>query len=241
MNLSRSSGIICSALVFVLLTISSSFGQLGQLYSNSPALIKLNPPNLPTCVARSPKDGSFVAIASDDEGNWSFCSSKEDLSSSKSNMNHLWEQKAVFYGASLSRIAFKEDGLIITGRRDYKFPFLLISKDCGTNWIEEKPVRTPNSSLGSDDFDYSYEDVIDFGKSHFNTPVHFVSIGSDESEDQSSSFAIFHADRYVTGDTFIAIGSDSFHQPVDPFYPVGSDNTPAWYFSKSRPKYWIIK
>ncbi len=224
----------------MLLTTSSSFAQLEQLYSNSPSVVN-NSLNSPTCVARSPKDGSFVAIASDDDGNCSFCSSKQDFSNRKSNMYHPWEQKAVFYGASLSRIAFKPEGLVISGYRDYKFPFLLISKDCGANWIEEKPVLTPNSSIGSDDFDYSQEDVFDFSKSHFNAPVPFVSIGSDESEDQSSSFAIFHAGRCVTGDTFIAIGSDSFHKPVDAFYPVGSDNTPAWYFSNSRPKYWIFK
>jgi hypothetical protein len=95
MNLSRSSVVICSALAFVLLTTSSSFAQLEQLYSNSPSVIN-NSPNLPTSVARSPKDGSYVAIASDDDGNWSFCSSKQDLCSRKSNMYHAWEQKSVF-------------------------------------------------------------------------------------------------------------------------------------------------
>jgi hypothetical protein len=145
-----------------------------------------------------------------------------------------------FYGASLSRIAFKPEGLIITGSY-YNSHFLLVSKDCGASWIEEKPVLTLNSSIGSDDFDYSQEDVFDFSKSHFNAPVRFVSIGSDESEDQSTSFAIFHAGKCGALDTFIAIGSDSFNSPVDPCYPIGFDNMPAWYFSKARPQYWIVK
>jgi hypothetical protein len=222
----------------VLLTTSSSFAQLEQ-YSNSPSVIN-NSPNLPTSVVAN--GNNFYAIASDDEGNWSFCSSKQDFSSHKSNMNHLWEQKTVFYGASLSRIALKPDGLIITGSY-YNSHFLLVSKDCGSSWNEEKPVLTLNSSIGSDDFDYSYEDVVDFSKSHFNDAyLRFVSIGSDESEEQSTSFAIFHTGKCGARDTFIAIGSDSFNSPVDPYYPIGSDNMPAWYFSSSkRPQYWIIK
>jgi hypothetical protein len=202
----------------VLLTTSSSFAQLEQ-YSNSPSVIN-NSPNLPTSVVA---DGNnFYAIASDDEGNWSFCSSKQD-SSHESNMNHAWEQKTVFSGASLSRIALKPDGLIITGKiitgKYYNSYFLLVSKDCGASWIEERAIHKSNS-IGSDDFQYSYKEAAGICEGYpVHDPVHFVSIGSDENEDQSSSFALFFRNN-----EFIAIGSDSFNPPVDPYYPIGSDN-----------------